>query len=174
MINFKYMRKGSALLSTLMILFGVIVVAFFGLDIIMNGLTRRRAEGASEKALAAAEAGAERTFSAMRNYSSTFATCKENKTIEYYYDFAECLANPSIFNLNDNPLLPAYVVKVKYTDAATQDVQVISRGSYMGVAREIKATFCLPDCVNKADDANDGCSGTCVCPPVEGVATNCQ
>ena len=166
------LRRGSAIMTAIMLLFGMVAVAFFGTDIIMGALARRRVEGASLKAYYAAEGASEKVFLALKmNKNNLLKVCKSSFTAADF-DFAAsppvCRAIPlsqldQLKTLMENDaLLPSYYSHLAFPAKANpNDVQVDSRGLFGSTARQLTVTFCLPDCRSKNRDDDDGCGGLC-------------
>ena len=129
-------QTGSAILTTIFLLSGILVIAMIGLEIIMSGLTARRAQGASTKALFAAETGIERATMAFKlnKDPSLLEACLGLTDASGYLSFCSddepgcegtknvsCLeidpANKKIYHLKNIDDLPAYWVKAKITQA---------------------------------------------------------
>lgn len=174
-----FKTKGSAILTTIFILFGILTVAMIGLEIIMSGLASQRAQGASAKAFWAAETGIERASMAFKLdkdkvspvYQPLFASCSSGSNYLKFCAAASCedvretqclsdvdQANKTIYYLNNDSAQPGYWVKVRTNG---RNVQLTSRGNYLTTSREIYVSFCLPDCYNKTAPAEDGCGGVC-------------
>jgi len=172
----KKQPRASAVLTTIFLLFGILVVSLIGLDVIMNGLAARRAQGASARALAAAESGLERALAAFKSDRATdtlFADCSDPADGGYLrfcadsgggddcdiIDSPGCDANNAhYYHLNRESVNPTYSVFAR-TDG--RDVILRSRGSYQDTNREVYLKFCLPDCRDKAAGDDDGCGGKC-------------
>ncbi|NCN25116.1 hypothetical protein COT94_00595 [Candidatus Falkowbacteria bacterium CG10_big_fil_rev_8_21_14_0_10_37_14] len=169
-------RHGSALLTTLFLLFGMMAMAMIATDIITSGLQRQRAEGASLKAFYAAEAGVE--WSALQfklyghgNSDKDLFTCRIPDTKYFLIPNLppECKdANPaagneaaSIVKLFGNDNLPKYSVKFFFPTSGvmTNQVTLNSRGSFQGTNRELEVFFCVPYC--GTGDIADGCGRYC-------------
>jgi hypothetical protein len=184
-----FRTKGSAILTTIFLLFGILTIALIGMEIIMSGLSSRQAQGASARAFWAAETGIERaamTFKSFNNNDSLFASC--SGTGGYYLKFcddgdgnpatnncedissgaAQCLPdsdpnNKQTYFLNNNSsAMPGYWVHVKIPNpGTTRDIELTSRGSFMTTSREIYVKFCLPTCYLKSAGDPDGCGSFC-------------
>lgn len=153
-------------MTAIMLLFGMVVIAFFGTDIIMNGIVRRRAEGSSIKAFYAAEGASEKVFLALKvDKNNTVANCKAaNITPPYNFDFNNnaCDTAAHVEQMEGNNALPTYYSTVNFLNP--NDVEVVSHGSLGGTTRQLYVKFCLPSC---AVDfcGSDGCQGVCLCGP---------
>lgn len=166
--------KGSAILTTIFLLFGILTVALIGLEIIMSGLASRRAQGSSAKAFWAAETGIERATMAFKSFNTNDALFVDCSNGEYYLKFCDEADNKCenidsnvacvnfddkpIYFLNNSETMPSYWVKVK-TDG--RNVALTSQGSFLATSRQIYVKFCLPTCFGKATGDDDGCGGTC-------------
>ena len=178
----KNKTRGSAILMTIFLLFGILVISTIGLEIIMSGLTARRAQGASTKALFAAETGIERATMAFKTNKDLLTDCLALTDANGYLSFCSdngttcegtetvsCLAlddaNKKIYYLKNINDLPAYWVKVTITKAEDETeyrmVNLNARGNYAGTSRELYVRFCLPDCDGKGAGESDGCGGDC-------------
>lgn len=157
-------NRGSALLTTLFILFGILAVTMVAIQMIASGIARRRVEGASARAFYAAESGAEQVIGVFKNVGIAATACRDNAAPfeSLYFDFAnnQCSATLKSAYLDNNNAFPAYQVKVSVT--TTQDIILNARGSFGGTNRELLIKFCLPDCLGKNTGDSDGCNGTCL------------
>lgn len=173
--------RGSAILTTVFLLFGILAVTLIGLEIIMSGLAARRAQGSSAKAFWAAEAGIERAAMAFKNdraSNNLFANCLENgadTSVDGAYlrfcSEADCENtdpsetrcsstispnNKAIYHLGGNLTMSSYWVKVKIDG---RNIALTSQGNFLSTSRQIYVKFCSPYCPTGAVD--DGCGGTC-------------
>ena len=159
-----YKAKGSAILTTIFLMFGILTISLIGLDVIMGGMASRRTQGSSARAFFAAESATERALSAfkMRGRDILVADCA-NKYLDYISaengGAISCVDSAPKYYLLDNDIQPAYWTKIKSIDG--QVVQLVSRGSYLGTNREIYVKFCLPSCSGKLAGDDDGCGGIC-------------
>ena len=173
-------KRGSAILTTIFLLFGILTIAVIGLEIIMSGLSARRAQGASARAFWAAETGIERGAMAFKSFNVNealynncvgagadttngaylkFCNTADCETI----DSVSCLsttdsANKTAYHLGADVTIPSYWVKVNISG---RDVALTSQGNFLTTGRQIYVKFCLPTCLGKTTDADDGCGGKC-------------
>ncbi len=166
-------QKGSAILTTIFLLFGIFVVAMIGIDIIMSGLAARRAQGASTKAFYAAESGAERALSMYKLYGTSTlgiladSNCNIGSAISLNliasstpFCPGDDLNNYSLSGLLAGETEPKYWVKTTNASGA-QIVSLNGRGNHSNTSRELYLNFCLPDCTGRLSGADDGCGGVC-------------
>lgn len=174
--------RGSAILTTIFLLFGILTVAVIGLEIIMSGLLARRAQGASAQAFWAAETGIERGAMAFKSFNvkeALFDSCRNagadtaNGAYLKFCNTPNCEtinfgevgcfnitnpANKTTYHLGGDITMPSYWVKVNITG---RDVALTSQGNFLTTGRQIYVKFCLPTCLNKVTDEDDGCGGKC-------------
>ena len=156
--------KGSAILTTIFLMFGILSISLIGLDIIMGGMASRRAQGASARAFYAAESGAERALSSFKMRGEEILTACSNNS---YLNFEtvenggaiSCPTTPETRYLENNNILPSYWAKIKSINGRV--IELVTRGSYLTTNRELYLKFCLPSCQGKAAGADDGCGGAC-------------
>jgi hypothetical protein len=154
-------RPGSAILTALMLLFGIFVVTMFGIDIMMNGIVRRRAEGASLKAYYVAEGASEQVFLAIKN-NPGFVTSTCATTPKYYnFDAGNCSTTQVIKTYTANLPILYYSTVSTSPPGFAPFVTVISRASLMGTRRQIYTSYCLPSCNGVYSGGSDGCGGVC-------------
>ena len=163
-------QKGSAILTTIFLLFGIFVVAMIGIDIIMSGLAARRAQGASTKAFYAAEAGTEKALSMYKLYGAAIladSNCSTASPISLNlvsitspFCPGDDLNNYSLSGLLAGETEPKYWVKTTNASGA-QIVSLNGRGNHSNTSRELYLNFCLPDCTGRLSGADDGCGGVC-------------
>lgn len=161
--------RGSAILTSVFLLFGIFVVAMIGIDIIMSGLTARRAQGASSKAFYAAEAGAEQALNLYKLYGSNIladGNCRTGLpvTLSLLSQVTPfCPGDPANYSLDGlSPLEAQPKYWVRTTNAAgAQVVSLNARGNHANTSRELYLNFCLPDCSGKMSGDDDGCGGLC-------------
>lgn len=170
-------KRGSAILTTIFLLFGILTVALIGLEIIMSGLASRRAQGASARAFWAAETGIERASLAFKSFNANetlFNSCGDgylkfcnditdtDPATNYCEDITDgavaCVPDKTVYFLANSPEMPGYWVRVITTG---RNVELISQGSFLTTSRRIYVRFCLPTCHNKFENDPDGCGGTC-------------
>jgi len=173
-------KRGSAILTTIFLLFGILTVALIGLEIIMSGLASRRAQGASARAFWAAETGIERASMAFKSFNANetlFNSCADgylkfcndtdaDPTTNYCEDITDgavaCSADKTVYFLANSPEMPGYWVRVKTGGGAGgRDVELTAQGGFLTTSRRIYVKFCLPTCHNKFENDPDGCGGTC-------------
>jgi hypothetical protein len=165
-----FKTKGSAILTTIFILFGILAVAMIGLEIIMSGLASRRAQGSSARAFWAAETGIERAAMAFKSFNlndTLFTSCTDgylkfcdtaDNKCENITGSVACTASKQVYFLANSTEMPGYWVRVK---TSGRDVELISRGNFLTTSRQLNVKFCLPTCANKFTNDPDGCGGTC-------------
>lgn len=173
----KFFRtKGSAILTTIFILFGILAVAMIGLEIIMSGLASRRAQGSSARAFWVAETGIERASMAFKSFNlgdTLFASCTDgylkfcddgdgDPNTNYCEGITDgivtCVNDKKVYFLANSTEMPGYWVRVK---TSGRNVELISRGNFLTTSRQLNVKFCLPTCANKFAGDPDGCGGTC-------------
>lgn len=164
-------RRGSAILMTIFLLFGITGVTMIGTEIVMNGLLSRRVQGASLKAYYSAESAAERTLNQFKvNKEAPFEKCKTESSYLQWNDTDMLCANNKQTAYMD-PLIPGtynplYLVKaqaglssgprqVDINATANYDI----RGVYERVSRQLYIQFCLPQCPTPG--MPDGCGREC-------------
>jgi len=158
--------QGSAILTTMFLMFGILTISMIGLDIIMGGMAARRAQGSSARAFYSAESGAERALSAFKLRGDDILANADCNGSYFDIDSAEsggpivCQTTPEIYWLLNNNALPSYWVKIENINART--VELIARGSFMQTNRDLYIRFCLPSCAppKTSGDADD-CGGMC-------------
>ena len=177
-----FKTKGSAILTTIFLLFGILTIAVIGLEIIMSGLSARRAQGASARAFWAAETGIERGAMAFKSFNASealfnncvsagadtasgaylkFCNTADCETINFGEVSCSNITNPAnktVYHLGGDLTMPSYWVKVNITG---RDVALTSQGNFLTTGRQIYAKFCLPTCFGKGTDVDDGCGGKC-------------
>jgi len=176
-MKYKKYNHGTATLSTLLILFGILAIALIGIEIMLSGFRAYMHQGASNIAYYAAESGIERTLIAYKNELKFFhdppipnncnsATCPNfNCKINFSSMFCTTIGDHPIeleeklgdVEFKADP--PKYEVKVKVDG---RDVELRSLGSYLNTNREILVRFCVPDCDGKLPGDPDGCEGVCL------------
>lgn len=84
-----------------------------------------------------------------------------------------CMVNSNIgygtYYLNGDSSLPKFSAFVTtstdpnpiYATSTPRELTVHSNASYLGTAREVAVSFCLPSCYLKSAGDNDGCGGAC-------------
>lgn len=174
------LRPGSAILTTLMILFGMTVVAMIGIEIVMGGLVSRRVQGASTKSFYSAESGIERAISLINLDRQNPTLFANNKCASQFIDWDASTAG--IACVSDvrktgkvDPIVigtynPEYWTHIQYGDNNDAPRRIILnsganfdiRGDYERVSRQLYVSFCLPDCTVERDNRSDGCGGTCL------------
>ncbi|MFH0951236.1 MAG: hypothetical protein V1765_02060 [bacterium] len=185
MFNYKN-QIGSAILTTIFLLVGMIALGFVGIEIMLSGFSSYMTQEASTQAYYAAEAGVERALTLHKYYA------EQNNNASFYHD-KDCgngryvsfgseiitstcgaVGNTSttkaILPAIDNLITfkrqpPSYEVRISFSDSsdpADQPGRIIhinSRGRYLNTAREIQVTFCSPLC--DGSTTKDGCGGYC-------------
>jgi hypothetical protein len=161
--------RASAILTSVFLLFGIFVVAMIGIEIVMGGLTARRAQGASSKAFYAAESGVEQALNLYKLYGSNILNdsyCHLGTPVTLSLLSAStpfCPGDPANYNLTGILPLesqPKYWVKATNYSGA-QVVSLNARGNHANTSRELYLNFCLPDCSSKLSGDDDGCGGLC-------------
>jgi len=188
MFNWKN-QTGSAILTTIFLLVGMIALGFVGIEIMLSGFSSYMTQEASTQAYYAAEAGVERALTLHKYYA------EQNNNTSFYHNTGNgvgcdgkfvsfgseiltstCVASgggtmtkatlPATTNLitfKRQP--PSYEVRISFSDSsdtADQNDRIIhinSRGQYLNTAREIQVTFCAPLC--NGTTTKDGCGGYC-------------
>lgn len=157
--------KGSAILTTIFLMFAILSISAIGLDVILGGMAARRAQGASTRAYYAAEGGVERALSVFKirgeeilaNPACSGDYLNLDKATSGLNDLCWPDEQKSqLLNLNN---LPSYTVKIQSISGRT--VELLSRGSYQETNRELFIRFCLPSCQGKSTGDLDDCGGTC-------------
>lgn len=77
--------------------------------------------------------------------------------------------NYGTYYLNGDSSLPKFFAYVTtstdpnpiYPTSTPRELTVHSNASYLGTAREVAVSFCLPSCYLKSAGDNDGCGGEC-------------
>jgi|GEM_PF-1008794 len=172
--------RASAILTTIFLLFGIFVVSMIGIEIIMNGLAARRAQGASSKAFYAAESGAERAMSMFNLYGVirfgggdifTDGSCNNNVAHKLNY---VAVASPFCLSVGDasssdlsgiasTDPQPKYWAKFTNNFSDPNNARIIrlnARGNFANTSRELFLKFCVPDCAARVC-GDDGCGGRC-------------
>ena len=161
--------RASAILTSVFLLFGIFVVAMIGIDIIMNGLMARRAQGASSKAFYAAESGAEQALNLYKLYGDNIlddgnchlAIPVTLSLLTKVTPF--CPGDPANYSLTGllaGETQPKYWVKAT-NYPGSQIIALNARGNQANTSRELYLNFCLPDCAGKSSGDDDGCAGLC-------------
>lgn len=122
-MNKLYLKKGTALLMTILILNSIIIISLMAARLITAGVKMSGTQARSTKAYFASEAGAERVLWAFRKdglYGGGFPGSNEN-----------------IFPETSLPNNSTY--KVDYVK--TNNVKFISTGSFGGVKRSVEIEF---------------------------------
>ncbi len=172
---------GSAILTTIFLMFGILSISLIGLDIIMGGMAARRAQGASARAYYAAESGIERALMAFKldKDGALFGSCVANAGYLQFCNTANdncdiintvntpvkvdpsivsCDGNKHTYHLNLEAANPTYWVHAQITGRI---IELNSRGSYGNTSRELYVKFCLPNCPSGSTGLDDGCGGIC-------------
>ncbi len=95
--NLKHNRRGTALLMTILILTGILVVALGSASIIVTGLKMGRTQMQATKAYFATEAGAERALWTVRTDNGfNYGNCPASGECAVDFDFS-----PAVCNISD-------------------------------------------------------------------------
>lgn len=167
-------QRGSAITTTIFLLFGMAAIAFIGIEIVTSGLESYRAQGSSSKAYYGAETGIERALMIFNlDQERLYTECANDEYIQFAdnslatstctgfieYDGVKYYVGEDIENAE-------YWVKIGFENSAYDDssdklrqVVLTAFGSYLNTNRSIETRFCIPTCVDGAD--TDGCGGNC-------------
>lgn len=184
-------NQGSAVMTTLFILFGILAVALIGVEVMVSGFSAYLHQGASTNAYYAAETGIEQ---ALMLYKLDERFFHDNCPNNYYLRFngafmtqdvknvgnascnssySESLNKYSLSTVSDidyKSEAPYYYVKVSFGEyvagvptptGSGPIVYINSRGTYMGTSREIQVMFCIPLCNSGMSGEADSCGGIC-------------
>lgn len=170
-----YNKNGSALLTTVFVLFGILAISMIGIEIVLTGLLARRAQGSSVKAFYAAEAGIERSIAMFKEQyeagTDTLYNCAKFGAYRYIdFDATGCSSNEQYFDINNNSVsrdagnLPKYSVRLLLDNTVGKErvMHIYGRGRYGSTVRELHVSFCLPTCAGADSGDGDGCGGTCL------------
>jgi hypothetical protein len=174
-------NQGSAIATTIFLLFGIIAIAMIGIEIVTSGLEAYRAQGSSTKAYYAAETGIERALAIFkldpnRMFMNTVADCVDKSFIEFDAQLAlstcvdmsvEVTGQIPTYNVGGDPENAEYWVSIKYENSPYEDqnstrrrqVVLTAVGHYLNTNRSIETRFCIPECIDNYP--TDGCGGTC-------------
>lgn len=125
-------QKGSALLMTMLILFGIIAVAFGGASLVMSGLRSSDLSAKSTVAYYNAESGAERLL---------FEVRKNGFDLSQGGPLSDVHAASHIFaddNFQDGG---SYYVDYDFAASAFNSFTFTSLGDYRGVKRSVQVSF---------------------------------
>ena len=166
-------NKGSAIATTIFLLFGLTALAFAGIEIATSGLEAYRAQGSSAKAYYAAETGIERALMIFKlKPESLFNKCVDDQYIQFDKNSLEtsvCTGfiddNNVKCNVGNDVENAEYWVKIKFENSPydsnhkKRQVVLTAVGHYLNTNRSIETRFCIPTCADGL--ASDGCGGVC-------------
>jgi hypothetical protein len=127
----KQQKKGSALLMTMLILFGIIAVAFGGASMVISGLRNSDLSSKSTLAYYSAEAGAERLLFEVRSGIFDLATSSNS-------DHFTPLRSIYTSTLDNNS---NYFVDYDQSAGFGNDITFSAIGNYQGVKRSVEISF---------------------------------
>jgi hypothetical protein len=135
--NFKKIKtnlKGNALLMTLFILTGVLVVSLGAANLVMSGIKMHRTQISSAKAYFAAESGIERILFEIRMNGMDISAC--DSVINRYVDFAAqtCVGSENIYSLSNGSEYSVVFV-------SNSPITFRSSGSFLGTERTVEVNF---------------------------------
>ena len=125
-------KKGSALLMTMLILFGIIAVAFGGSSLVMAGLRSSDLSAKSTVAYYNAESGAERLL---------FEVRKNSFDLSQGGPLSDVQAAENIFSDNGFNNGGSYYVDYDFAASALNSFTFTSIGDYKGVKRSVQVSF---------------------------------
>ncbi|MBI4812207.1 pilus assembly PilX N-terminal domain-containing protein [Candidatus Falkowbacteria bacterium] len=143
-------ERGTALLMTLLILSGILVVTLGAASLVAQGILMGRTQARSTKAFFAAETGGENVLWEVRKNGYVLPEQNQEDV------FNGALSNGAVYSVD-------YATSSPY-------VYFTSDGSYRQTRRSVEIGFvggvgggapCVPDCASKLCGDNDGCGGTC-------------
>ncbi len=173
------LKPASAILTAIFLLFGIFVVSMIGIQIVMNGLVARRAQGASSKAFYAAESGVEKALSLYNLYGvqkylnkdiMIDSNCSSYPKIDFTMSGGKFCAEDTTENnhtfymsgIGDSSDIQAvYWVKQQRDIINPRYVSLNARGKFTNTTRELYVSFCLPECEGVPPGGNDGCGRAC-------------
>ena len=168
-------NQGSAISTTVFLLFGIVAIAMIGIEIVTSGLEAYRAQGSSSRAYYAAETGIERALTIFKVSPEKLYDDSNCPGGSYLYfkkidlSMSSCVAvldEGSTYHVGDDIENAEYWVKIDFEDplydVSGKERQVIltAVGHYLNTNRSIETRFCIPICED--GDDFDGCGGSCL------------
>jgi hypothetical protein len=130
----KINSKGNALLMSLFILTGVLVVSLGAANLVSLGIKTHRTQQASAKAYFAAESGIERLLFEIRKNGMDISAC--DGSTNRYVDFTTqtCVGSENIYSLSNGSEYSVVFV-------SNSPITFRSSGSFLGTERTVEVNF---------------------------------
>lgn len=125
-------KKGSALLMTMMILFGIIAVAFSGASLVISGLRNSDLSAKSTVAYYNAESGTERLLYEVRKMHFDLS---QGGTLDEFTPTTEVFSYDGFVNGGK------YYVDYDFAASSVNQFTFTSIGDYKGVKRSVQVNF---------------------------------